>query len=113
MRRLLDRIYFLCGALAAVFLAAIAALILSQIIARALGLFIPAANDFAGFCLAASSFLALAYSCRAGSHAEPQRLSSVRVRQPSSLAARRAPEAGRPRHRGRASAREIAARSRG
>lgn len=68
MRRLLDRVYLLCGALAAGFLAMIAILIVSQIIARSLNLFIPAANDFAGFCLAASSFLALAYSFRAGSH---------------------------------------------
>ncbi len=68
MRRLLDRIYLACGVLGAVFLAAIAVLIFSQIIARSLDLFIPAANDFAGFCLAASSFLALAYTFRAGSH---------------------------------------------
>lgn len=50
------------------FLAAIAILILTQIVARLLGFFIPAASDFAGFCLAATSFLALAYSFRAGSH---------------------------------------------
>ena len=68
MRRALDRLYGFCGGLAALFLAAIAVLILAQIVARLLGLFVPAASDFAGFCLAASSFLALAYTFRAGGH---------------------------------------------
>ena len=66
--RALDLLYGICGGLAAFFLAAIALLILTQIVARLLGFFIPAASDFAGFCLAATSFLALAYTFRAGSH---------------------------------------------
>ena len=66
--RALDLLYRICGGLAALFLAAIAILILTQIVARLLGYFIPAASDFAGFCLAATSFLALAYTFRAGSH---------------------------------------------
>ena len=68
MRRALDRLYGFCGGLAALSLAAIAVLILAQVVARLLGLFVPAASDFAGFCLAASSFLALAYTFRAGGH---------------------------------------------
>jgi len=68
MRRALDLLYRTCGGLAAMFLAAIAILILTQVVARLIGFFVPAASDFAGFCLAASSFLALAYTFRAGSH---------------------------------------------
>ena len=68
MRALLDALYRLSGALAAVFLAAIAVLILAQIIGRFFNVFVPSANDFAGFSMAASSFLALAYTFRAGGH---------------------------------------------
>ena len=68
MRRALDLLYRTCGGLAAMFLAAIAILILTQVVARLTGFFLPAASDFAGFCLAASSFLALAYTFRAGTH---------------------------------------------
>jgi TRAP-type C4-dicarboxylate transport system permease small subunit len=68
MRRALDLLYRTCGGLAALFLAAIAVLILMQVGARLIGVFVPAASDFAGFCLAASSFLALAYAFRAGTH---------------------------------------------
>jgi TRAP-type C4-dicarboxylate transport system permease small subunit len=68
MRLFLDGLYRLCGALAALFLAAIAVLILAQVVCRLFDTFLPAASDFAGFCLAASSFLALAYTFRAGGH---------------------------------------------
>ncbi len=68
MRALLDGLYKLSGALAAFFLAAIATLILAQIIGRFFNVLVPSANDFAGFSMAASSFLALAYTFRAGGH---------------------------------------------
>ena len=68
MRALLDALYKLSGALAALFLAAIAALILAQIVGRMFNILVPSANDFAGFSMAASSFLALAYTFRAGGH---------------------------------------------
>ncbi len=80
MRRLLDAIYQTSGWLAAFFIFAIAGIVLLQVAANlidaiaaavtgeALGLVIPSYADFAGFFLAASSFLALAYTLRSGGH---------------------------------------------
>ncbi len=80
MRRVLDAIYTTSGWLAAFFIFAIAAIVLLQVAANlidaiaaaatgeALGLVIPSYADFAGFFLAASSFLALAYTLRSGGH---------------------------------------------
>lgn len=80
MRKALDLLYQGSGALAAVFLAAIAGVVLLQVGANALGTLafwltgeplgfvIPSYAEFAGFFLATSSFLALAYTLRAGGH---------------------------------------------
>ncbi len=68
MRRLLDRLYLLCGALAAVCLVAIGLLVLTSIISRPLGIYIPGLNTYAGYAMAASSFFALAYTFRRGGH---------------------------------------------
>ena len=67
-RTALDRLYMLCGLLAALSLAGIAVLILAQIAGRFFGLLVPSANEIAGFLMAASSFLALGYAFKAGSH---------------------------------------------
>lgn len=82
MRVLLDGLYRLSGGLAAVFLAAIAVLILAQIIGRFFDILVPSANDFAGFSMAASSFLALAYTFRSGGHI---RVSLLLIRLPARL----------------------------
>jgi len=68
LTRSLDAIYKATGALAGVFLVAICVIVMAQIVARQLGTIIPSADQFAGFCLAATSFLGLAYSFRSGSH---------------------------------------------
>lgn len=80
MRRTLDFIYQAAGGLAAFFILAIVALVFAQVclnladkIAVAatgagIGLTIPSYADFTGFFLAASTFLALAYTLRAGGH---------------------------------------------
>ena len=68
MRRALERLYALCAGLAALFLAAIGVLTLAQIGGRLAGLLVPLADEFAGFCLAAATFLALAPTLRAGGH---------------------------------------------
>lgn len=68
LTRILDRIYTGAGALAGVFLVAICVIVTAQIVARQLETIIPSADQFAGFCLAATSFLGLAYSFRSGSH---------------------------------------------
>jgi TRAP-type C4-dicarboxylate transport system permease small subunit len=68
LTRSLDAIYRATGALAGFFLVAVCVLVMAQIIARQLGTIIPSGDQFAGFCLAATSFLGLAYSFRSGSH---------------------------------------------
>ncbi|MFY0597495.1 MAG: TRAP transporter small permease [Cognatishimia sp.] len=80
MRRGLDNIYQAAGVLAAFFILAIVALVAAQVMlnladkvsagiwGKGLGLTIPSYADFTGFFLAASSFLALAYTLRAGGH---------------------------------------------
>jgi len=68
MRAALDWVYRLSGWAAAFFLLAIAALTVAQILGRLAGVLVPVADEFAGFCLAASSFLALAATFRSGEH---------------------------------------------
>jgi TRAP-type C4-dicarboxylate transport system permease small subunit len=66
--KFLDRLFTWSGYLAGVFLVTIAVLVVAQIVARMLNTQIPSADEFAGYSLAASSFLGLAYSFRSGSH---------------------------------------------
>lgn len=68
LTRSLDAIYRAAGVLAGIFLVAICVIVVAQIIARQMETIIPSADQFAGFCLAATSFLGLAYSFRSGSH---------------------------------------------
>jgi TRAP-type C4-dicarboxylate transport system permease small subunit len=68
LRRTLDALYVACAVAAAVLLAGIGALILAQIVGRFFGIVVPSANEISGFFLATSTFLALAYSFRAGTH---------------------------------------------
>ncbi len=68
MRAVLDGLYRVSGILAGVFLIAIAALVTAQIVFRQVGIQIPSADDFAGFSMAASAFLGLAPTLRAGGH---------------------------------------------
>lgn len=66
MRRFLDRLYAASGALAAVCLAGIAAVMLAQAGMRAAGLLFRGADDIVAWLCAASSFLALGYTFRHG-----------------------------------------------
>jgi len=66
--QILDRIYRIGGALAAFFLVMIAVLTLAQIGGRLMNIQVRDAGVFAGFAMAASSFLALAYTLRTGGH---------------------------------------------
>lgn len=68
LRRLLDWVYLASAVLAAMLLAGIGVLILAQVVGRLFGVVVPSANEISGFFLATSTFLALAYSFRAGSH---------------------------------------------
>jgi TRAP-type C4-dicarboxylate transport system permease small subunit len=79
-RRLLNSLYLAGGAAAALCLVAIAITVLAQVGTRVadriavwisgqrLGWSIPSAAEFTGYFLAAASFLALAYTLRAGGH---------------------------------------------
>lgn len=64
----LDWLYRSSAVLAALCLIAIVLLILAQIIGRFFGIVIPSADDFAGYCMGASTFFALAYTLRSGGH---------------------------------------------
>ncbi|MDB5591923.1 TRAP transporter small permease [Enterovirga sp.] len=66
--RILDRFYSLGIVLAAVFMVLIAALTLSQVVGRMIGVVIPDAGDLAGYAMAAATFLALAHTFRSGGH---------------------------------------------
>ncbi len=68
MRGALELLYKGSGFLAGFFLVAIAVLSAAQIAARELGFAAYSYDDFAGFCLAASSFLGLAYTFRENEH---------------------------------------------
>lgn len=61
-------IFLAGGVLAGVCLVAILGLVVAQIVSRLLGTLIPSADEFAGFCLSAMSFLGLAYAFRHGAH---------------------------------------------
>ena len=68
IRRLLDFIYTLAAALAAICLIVILALIVIQMLARWTGEVFPGAPDYAGYAMAAASFLAFASALNQGSH---------------------------------------------
>ncbi len=80
MRIFLDKLYDVSGALAGVFLCAIALIVLTQVglnvidkvseavTGEAGGLVLPSYAEFAGYFLAASSFLAIAHMLRGGAH---------------------------------------------
>ena len=68
MRRFLDKLYLGSGMLAGLFIILITIMILAQIVGRWFNIIIPSTEDFAGFFLAAATFLALAYTFRMGGH---------------------------------------------
>ncbi|MCJ8138274.1 TRAP transporter small permease [Falsirhodobacter halotolerans] len=67
MEKCLDGLYALCGYLAAFFLAMIAVLTAVQIVARQFGWALETV-ELSGFCLAASTFFALAHTLVRGDH---------------------------------------------
>jgi len=68
MRQALNYLFKFSAGLAAFFLVAIALLILAQSLGRLVGIAVHDANELAGFCLAAGTFLALGPALRAGTH---------------------------------------------
>lgn len=68
VRKFLDGLYLLSGVLASVFLVIILGLIVIQMLARWTGEVFPGAPDYAGYAMAAASFLAFANALNHGSH---------------------------------------------
>lgn len=68
IRKLLDGLYTLAGILAALCLIVILFLIVIQMFARWTGEVFPGAPDYAGYAMAAASFLAFANALNKGSH---------------------------------------------
>jgi TRAP-type C4-dicarboxylate transport system permease small subunit len=66
VRRTLDRLYTLSGALAALCLAGVCVVMLAQSIGREVGVFVRGADDIAGWLTAAAAFLALGHTFRHG-----------------------------------------------
>ena len=68
IRKILDGLYNLAGVLAALCLIVILVLIVLQMLARWTGEVFPGAPDYAGYAMAAASFLAFANALNKGSH---------------------------------------------
>lgn len=68
IRRLLQQLYFACGVLAGACLVAVAGFVLYSIGGGLFGYIARSADDFAGYAMLASSFLALAHTFGKGEH---------------------------------------------
>jgi TRAP-type C4-dicarboxylate transport system permease small subunit len=68
LRRWLDRLYDLCGAIAALCLVTLLIVISLQMAARWSGQQFPGSTSYAGYCMAAASFFALAHTLNRGGH---------------------------------------------
>jgi TRAP-type C4-dicarboxylate transport system permease small subunit len=68
MRRLLDRLYDAAGALAALFLIGTLVMVVLGIAGRLLDFNVPGTDSYAGYCMAAAGFLALAHTLKRGEH---------------------------------------------
>ena len=68
IRKILDGLYLLAGIMAALCLIIILVLIVIQMLARWTGEVFPGAPDYAGYAMAAASFLAFANALNKGSH---------------------------------------------
>ncbi|HEY2627517.1 MAG TPA: TRAP transporter small permease [Usitatibacter sp.] len=68
MRRALDKLYDAAGYLAAFFMAGILAMVLASVVGRMAGFNLRGSDAYAGYCMAASGFLALAHTLKRGEH---------------------------------------------
>lgn len=68
LRKPLDGLYQLAGVISAIFLVAILVIITLQMLARALSIHFPGSSDYAGYMMAAASFMAFAYTLNRGGH---------------------------------------------
>jgi TRAP-type C4-dicarboxylate transport system permease small subunit len=68
MRSFLDRLYLGAAILAALFLIGTLAFVLIGIIGRLVDWYVPGTDSWAGYCMAAAGFLALAHTLKRGEH---------------------------------------------
>jgi TRAP-type C4-dicarboxylate transport system permease small subunit len=68
MRAYLERLYSWAGWLAGLFLVATLLAVLASVLGRLFAFRVTGADAYAGYCMAASAFLALAYTLRRGEH---------------------------------------------
>jgi len=68
VRVLLDRLYNAAGVLAALFLVGTLGMVLTGIAGRLLHFHVPGTDSYAGYCMAAAGFLALAHTMKRGEH---------------------------------------------
>ena len=68
LRRPLDALYNAAGILAALFLVGTLAMVLTAIAGRVLHFHLPGTDAYAGYCMAAAGFLALAHTLKHGEH---------------------------------------------
>ena len=68
MRVLLDRLYNAAGILAALFMVGTLAMVILGIAGRLLNFHVPGTDSYAGYCMAAAGFLALAHTMKRGEH---------------------------------------------
>jgi len=68
LRSSLDALYRAAGVLAALFLVGTLAMVLTGIAGRLLAFHVPGTDAYAGYCMAAAGFLALAHTLKRGEH---------------------------------------------
>ncbi len=68
MRAGLDRLYDAAGVLAAVFMVGTLAMVVVGVAGRLLNFNLPGTDAYAGYCMAAAGFLALAHTLKCGEH---------------------------------------------
>jgi len=68
LRLALDRLYNAAGYLAALFLIGTLVMVLTGIAGRLLNFYVPGTDAYAGYCMAACGFLALAHTLKRGEH---------------------------------------------
>jgi TRAP-type C4-dicarboxylate transport system permease small subunit len=68
MRAALDRLYNAAGVLAALFLVGTLTMVIAGIAGRLLNFNVPGTDAYAGYCMAAAGFLALAHTLKRGEH---------------------------------------------
>ena len=68
MRRFLDWVYDAAGYLAAFFMVGILLMVLASVVGRMAGFNLRGSDAYAGYCMAAASFLALAHTLKRGEH---------------------------------------------